>query len=97
MQNALVGRKVPPSSPTPTTATINKLTRPTEDHPHESVKVVFKTEQDILEELNQILGFRSQTKRRDVTIKARTNAEKDSLNKIIALLLNIFAGTYPFP
>lgn len=55
--NALVGRKVLPSSPTPTTATINKLTRPTEDHPHESVKVVFKTEQDILEELNQILGF----------------------------------------
>ncbi|MEW6978822.1 dynamin family protein [Bacillus pumilus] len=55
--NALVGRKVLPSSPTPTTATINKLTQPTEDHPHESVKVVFKSEQDILEELDQILGF----------------------------------------
>lgn len=55
--NALVGRKVLPSSPTPTTATINKLTRPTEEHPHETVKVVFKTEQDILEELDQILGF----------------------------------------
>ncbi|MEI4788833.1 dynamin family protein [Bacillus sp. FJAT-53060] len=55
--NALVGRKILPSSPTPTTATINKLTRPTEDHPHKSVKVLFKTDQDILEELNQILGF----------------------------------------
>ncbi|OLP65048.1 hypothetical protein BACPU_20040 [Bacillus pumilus] len=55
--NALVGRKVLPSSPTPTTATINKLTKPTEEHPNETVKVVFKTEEDILEELDQILGF----------------------------------------
>ena len=63
--NALVGRKVLPSSPTPTTATINKLTRPTEDHPHESVKVVFKTKQDILEELDQILGFSITTEKGD--------------------------------
>ncbi|WP_353855466.1 dynamin family protein [Bacillus sp. Bos-x628] len=55
--NALVGRKVLPSSPTPTTATINKLTKPTIDHPHETVKVMFKTEQEILQELDQILGF----------------------------------------
>lgn len=68
--NALVGRKVLPSSPTPTTATINKLTRPTEDHPHESVKVVFKTEQDILEELDQILGF-SITEEKGDTFKAK--------------------------
>ncbi|MDG3043496.1 hypothetical protein OE903_04040 [Bacillus sp. B6(2022)] len=54
-----------PSSPTPTTATINKLTRPTEDHPHESVKVVFKTKQDILEELDQILGFSITTEKGD--------------------------------
>ncbi|MFS0656754.1 dynamin family protein [Bacillus sp. 179-C3.3 HS] len=55
--NALVGKKVLPSSPTPTTATINKLTKPTNEHPNETVKVVFKTEQEMLEELDQILGF----------------------------------------
>lgn len=69
--NALVGRKVLPSSPTPTTATINKLTRPTEDHPHESVKVVFKTKQDILEELDQILGFSIATEKGD-SFKAKS-------------------------
>ena len=68
--NALVGRKVLPSSPTPTTATINKLTRPTEDHPHESVKVVFKSEQDILDELDQILGS-SITEEKGDTFKAK--------------------------
>ncbi|MGG4210477.1 dynamin family protein [Bacillus safensis] len=68
--NALVGRKVLPSSPTPTTATINKLTRPTGDHPHESVKVVFKTEQEILEELDQILGF-SITEEKGDTFQAK--------------------------
>ncbi|MGE6629668.1 dynamin family protein [Bacillus sp. NPDC077027] len=55
--NALVGRKVLPSSPTPTTATINKLTKPDADHDNETVKVVFKTEEEMLEELQQILGF----------------------------------------
>lgn len=85
--NALVGRKVLPSSPTPTTATINKLTRPTEDHPHESVKVVFKTEQDILEELNQILGFPiSEEKGETFTSKLKRTLKKDSLNKITASL-----------
>lgn len=89
--NALVGRKVLPSSPTPTTATINKLTRPTEDHPHESVKVVFKTEQEILEELDQILGY-SITEEKGDTFQAKLERtlKKESLNRITALLLTIF-------
>lgn len=89
--NALVGRKVLPSSPTPTTATINKLTRPTEDHPHESVKVVFKTEQDILEELNQILGFSiSEEKGETFTSKLEQTLKKRQLEQDHRIIVEHF-------
>ena len=79
-----------PSSPTPTTATINKLTRPTEDHPHESVKVVFKTEQEILEELDQILGYSITEEKGYVSSETRADAEKRVLEQDHRIIVDHF-------
>ncbi|WOH93382.1 dynamin family protein [Bacillus paralicheniformis] len=53
--NALCGRKVLPSSPTPTTATINKITKPSGTKRNGTAEVVFKTEEEIRAELDQLL------------------------------------------
>nr|MDH3154066.1 dynamin family protein [Bacillus licheniformis] len=53
--NALCGRKVPPSSPTPTTATINKITKPSGTKRDGTAEVAFKTEGEITAELDQLL------------------------------------------
>ena len=84
-----------PSSPTPTTATINKLTRPTEDHPHESVKVVFKTKQDILEELDQILGFSITTEKGDsFKVKLERVLKKRQLEQDHRIIVEHFLQAY---
>ncbi|UOQ93503.1 dynamin family protein [Halobacillus shinanisalinarum] len=49
--NALLGDRVLPVSPNPTTATINKITAPTEQHPHQTVTVKVKAEQQLLEDI----------------------------------------------
>ncbi|GIW50592.1 MAG: hypothetical protein KatS3mg080_1203 [Anoxybacillus sp.] len=46
--NALIGEHVLPVSPHPTTATINKIVPPTDEHPHGTVVVQVKTEQQLL-------------------------------------------------
>ncbi|WP_053219532.1 dynamin family protein [Virgibacillus senegalensis] len=53
--NVLLGERVLPVSPNPTTAAINKICPPTEAFPHGSVKVKCKSEQEILSELTEIL------------------------------------------
>lgn len=53
--NALCGRKVLPSSPTPTTATINKITKPSGTKRDGTAEVAFKTEGEITAELDQLL------------------------------------------
>lgn len=49
--NALIGERLLPSSPTPTTATINKIAPPTEKKKHGLVEVMLKTEEDLLKEV----------------------------------------------
>lgn len=53
--NALMGDLVLPVSPNPTTAAINKIMPPTDEHPHGTVRVVLKgrdaVEQDVLRSL----------------------------------------------
>ncbi len=53
--NALMGDMVLPVSPNPTTAAINKIMPPTDEHPHGTVRVVLKSrdaiEQDVLRSL----------------------------------------------
>ncbi|MGE6229475.1 dynamin family protein [Paenibacillus chitinolyticus] len=60
--NALIGKRVLPVSPNPTTAAINKIVPPTADWPHGTAKVQMKTAevmlQDVLFSLD-VLGVRA--------------------------------------
>ncbi|WP_438445669.1 dynamin family protein [Gorillibacterium sp. sgz5001074] len=49
--NALMGERVLPVSPNPTTAAINTILPPDEQHPHGTVRVFLKSEADIHEEI----------------------------------------------
>jgi GTPase Era involved in 16S rRNA processing len=49
--NALIGEKILPVSPNPTTATINRIVPPTTEWPHGSVRVKMKSKPFMLEEL----------------------------------------------
>ncbi|MFP3917385.1 dynamin family protein [Lysinibacillus telephonicus] len=49
--NALMGSKVLPVSPNPTTAAINKIRPVSEEHPHETADVQLKTAQQLLEDI----------------------------------------------
>ncbi|QCS53577.1 dynamin family protein [Priestia flexa] len=53
--NALIGEKVLPVSPNPTTATINKIMPPTKDYPHRTVVVLMKTMDQLLADINSSL------------------------------------------
>ncbi|KWU56280.1 GTPase [Bacillus mycoides] len=52
--NALLGEKVLPVSPNPTTATINQILPVTEDKQHGTVIVQFKSEQALLEDMKAV-------------------------------------------
>lgn len=49
--NALMGSKVLPVSPNPTTAAINKIRPVTKDHPNETADIHFKTADQMLEDI----------------------------------------------
>ncbi|MEG0260561.1 MAG: dynamin family protein, partial [Lysinibacillus sp.] len=49
--NALMGSRVLPVSPNPTTAAINKIRPVTPDHPHETADVLLKTDAQMLEDI----------------------------------------------
>ncbi|MFC7320618.1 dynamin family protein [Halobacillus campisalis] len=49
--NAVLGDRVLPVSPHPTTAAINKIVPPTEKHPHRTVVVKVKSEEELLEDV----------------------------------------------
>ncbi|MFT4414152.1 dynamin family protein [Fredinandcohnia humi] len=53
--NALMGNHVLPVSPNPTTATINKITFPNEQHPHGVVLVKIKSAVQLLDDINHSL------------------------------------------
>lgn len=53
--NAVVGEKIFPSSPNPTTAVINKLTGVKEPYKHGDVSIRYKDEKDLLDEINDLL------------------------------------------
>ncbi|WP_019155948.1 dynamin family protein [Robertmurraya massiliosenegalensis] len=54
--NSLIGEKLLPVSPNPTTAAINKIMPIDENHPHGMVKVQFKQAQVLYEDINRSLG-----------------------------------------
>lgn len=49
--NALIGEKVLPVSPNPTTATVNRIHPVSVEHPHGTIVVTMKKEEDLREEL----------------------------------------------
>ncbi|WP_138414631.1 dynamin family protein [Aquibacillus sediminis] len=53
--NALIGKSVLPVSPNPTTAAINKICPPNDEHHHEQVVVTFKSEERILEDIHALI------------------------------------------
>ncbi|TYS68460.1 hypothetical protein FZC76_12085 [Sutcliffiella horikoshii] len=55
LANALFGEKVLPVSPNPTTASINKISPVTKDHPHGSVNVQMKTVEQLFQDVQQAL------------------------------------------
>jgi predicted GTPase len=55
--NALIGEKVLPVSPNPTTATINKIVPPTIENPHGTVIVQLKSKEQILKDLQTSLSY----------------------------------------
>lgn len=58
--NALMGSKVLPVSPNPTTAAINKIRPATPEHPHETADVVLKTQEQMLEDIRhsyEVIGL----------------------------------------
>lgn len=59
--NALVGERILPVSPNPTTAAINKIKPVTAEHPHGSVVVKIKDAAILLKEVERSLGLFGQT------------------------------------
>ncbi|WP_283152177.1 dynamin family protein [Guptibacillus hwajinpoensis] len=55
--NALIGEKILPSSPNPTTATLNRICPVTEDHAHKTAIIYYKSEGELLEDLNHSLSY----------------------------------------
>ncbi|MCZ0755734.1 dynamin family protein [Anoxybacillus sp. J5B_2022] len=55
--NALIGERVLPSSPNPTTATINKIVPPTAARPHGTVIVQMKTAEQLLKDVQNSLRY----------------------------------------
>ncbi|SFJ98467.1 Dynamin family protein [Halobacillus dabanensis] len=53
--NALLGDLILPVSPNPTTATINKISPPTEDKPNHTIEAHIKSKEEMLEDLTPIL------------------------------------------
>ncbi|TYR79992.1 GTPase [Priestia megaterium] len=53
--NALIGETLLPVSPNPTTATINKIMPPTNQHQHKTATVLMKTKDQLLADINSSL------------------------------------------
>ncbi|MFO6495912.1 MULTISPECIES: dynamin family protein [Bacillus] len=93
--NALCGQKVLPSSPTPTTATINKITKPKGAKQDGTADVSFKTEAEIAAELDQLLdGKISALKRGTLAEKLEHLLKKGKLDDDERLITEHFAKAY---
>jgi len=83
--NAIVGKPSLPVSPNPTTATINRIVAPTEEHPDGTALVTMKTPEDFAEDLRHSL------KRIGIT-KEKLDAAGSDVAKLLALKDPVTAG-----
>ncbi|MCY7784678.1 MULTISPECIES: dynamin family protein [unclassified Bacillus (in: firmicutes)] len=92
--NALVGERVLPSSPTPTTATINKITKPTNGNINRTADVVFKTEDDITADILQLTGIQEEPTGRSFTEKWGKAVKKNHLQEEHIKLISNYLQAY---
>ncbi len=76
--NALVGKPALPVSPNPTTATINRIVAPTEEHPDGTALVTMKTPEEFAEDVRHSLG-------RIGIAKEKLEAEGSDVARLLAL------------
>lgn len=99
--NALVGEKLLPVSPNPTTAAINKIKPITKENPHGSVIVKIKEEKLLLKEIERSLGLFGQSsasfeKAVDVISRLELDdAGYNAVEKTHYAFLKAFAKGYP--
>ncbi|MEK3709772.1 dynamin family protein [Bacillus sp. FSL K6-1005] len=92
--NALVGERVLPSSPTPTTATINKITKPVNGKSHKTADVIFKTEDDITAEIMQLTGMQEEPQGRSFAEKWKKAIKKERLQEEQINMISHFLLAY---
>ncbi|MGK9266400.1 dynamin family protein [Bacillus inaquosorum] len=92
--NALVGERVLPSSPTPTTATINKITKPANGNINKTADVVFKTEDDITADILQLTGIQEEPTGRSFTEKWEKAIKKSRMQEEHIKLISNFLLAY---
>lgn len=73
--NALLGEKILPSSPTPTTATINKVIKPEYPQENRTAEIVFKSVEEMELELVNLTGGKYSP--------SRNRSFEDNLNRIL--------------
>lgn len=89
--NALMGDKVLPVSPNPTTAAINKIRPADENHPHETADVQLKTKEQMLEDIQfayEAIGMQVQSleeafNRADEGLRVELSDERLNVHKSI--------------
>nr|WP_083964613.1 dynamin family protein [Metabacillus litoralis] len=93
--NALIGERVLPSSPTPTTATINKIAPTTEEKKHGLVEVKLKAEEAIIKEVVESIPSltNKQLTLEELIVKLKNvegkdQSEKDSIKKYTIALID---------
>ena len=83
--NALVGKPALPVSPNPTTATINRIVAPTEEHPDGTALVTMKTPEEFAEDVRHSL-------KRIGIAKEKLEAAGEDVAKLLALKDPVAAG-----
>jgi len=83
--NALVGKPALPVSPNPTTATINRIVAPTEEHPDGTALVTMKTPEDFADDVRHSL-------KRIGIAQEKLDAAGADVSKLLALKDPVAAG-----
>lgn len=97
--NALLGEKLLPSSPTPTTATINKIVPVTADKPHGLIEVKFKSEAGLLQEIADLFSIEAASAGTALSELEKLSGANERLKSLLPLYISAlrdfpsFSGT----
>lgn len=97
--NALIGERILPVSPNPTTATVNRIHPVTEEHPHGTVVVTLKKEEDLYQELlsmtNKFSPKGDNFERLLTWIEKKNIPEHEHLNSMYQAYIKALMTGYP--